>query len=87
MTRDAMALNDTREDLLSLSLSLSLSFSERWPPGRLQAFAQEALRGFQSPANPFICLPLIYDLILTVFSMQMQGAGVGCGGSSEIYIM
>lgn len=70
-----MALND-RGDCLSL-----------WPSTvGLQIFAQEALRGFQSPANPFIRLPLIYGLILTVFSMQMLRVGMGCGGSG-IYIM
>lgn len=37
-----------------------------------EIFAQETLAGFQSPANPFICLRLIYGLILTVSYMQMQ---------------
>lgn len=39
-----------------------------------EIFARETLRGFQSPANPFICLRLIYGLILTVSYMQMQEA-------------
>lgn len=38
-----------------------------------EIFAQETLAGFQSPANPFICLRLIYGLILTVSYMQMLG--------------
>lgn len=37
-----------------------------------EIFAQETLAGFQSPANPFIWLCLIYGLILTVSYMQMQ---------------
>lgn len=67
-----------------------------------EIFAQETLAGFQSPANPFICLHLIYGLILTVSYMQMQKGvmvvGVGVvgvyGGEGrwgcrllEIYIM
>lgn len=39
-----------------------------------EIFARETLRGFQSPTNPFICLQLIYGLILTVSYMQMQEA-------------
>lgn len=51
-----------------------------------EIFAQETLAGFQSPANPFICLRLIYGLILTVSYMQMQkgvmvlGVEKGVGG-------
>lgn len=52
-----------------------------------EIFAQETLAGFQSPANPFICLHLIYGLILTVSYMQMleevmvlEGVGWGWEG-------